>query len=144
MAASLLGVLMFGKLFKSVFMLCFYAASLSLVVGIWDYTRQAKEADYQYSFEEYKLSVIDRYGAEAAIVFAVAETVKGGALRGLEIVEETGLLAKVGISLPDAGLEPSDAISGAVDPLQASLILASTRVGFAPETSLFPRARVLR
>jgi hypothetical protein len=44
---------MIGKLVKSIFMLGFYAVGVCGVVGTWDYTRQAKAADYVYSFEDY-------------------------------------------------------------------------------------------
>lgn len=144
MAASLSGVLMIGKLVKSIFMLGFYAVGVCGVVGTWDYTRQAKAADYVYSFEDYKKSVVDRYGPEASIAFAVIDAVKTGAAHGLELAERSGMLASLGISLPRMNPEPSDATSGAAVPLAAPIVLASAGSQLAPESSLYPRARVLQ
>lgn len=135
---------MIGKLVKSIFMLGFYAVGVCGVVGTWDYTRQAKAADYVYSFEDYKKSVVDRYGPEASIAFAVIDTVKTGAAHGLELAEKSGMLASLGISLPRMTPEPSDATSGAAVPLAAPLVLASAGSRLAPESSLYPRARVLQ
>lgn len=125
-------------------MLCFYAAGLCVVVGTWDYTRQAKAAGYDYSFDEYKLSVMDRYGAEAEIAFAVLDMVKATVMQGLVLVDETGVLKRVGLELPEPGTIPPDSTSGALSPVAAPLVLASAASVFAPETSLYPKARAVR
>ena len=135
---------MIGKLVKSIFMLGFYAVGVCGVVGTWDFTRQAKAADYAYSFDDYKASVADRYGAEAYIAFGVIDTVKTGAAQGLELAEKSGMLASLGISLPQPVPERSDATSGAATRDAATLVLASAGSRLAPEISLYPRARVFR
>lgn len=143
MALSLLGVSMIGKLVKSIFMLGFYAAGLCAVVGIWDYTRQAKDAGYEYSFDEYTLSVTQRYGKDAEIGLAVLDVVKAGAMHGLALVDETGLLAEIGLVLPQENILPSEAGSGSVAQDQSAILVASAASVLAPETSLYPRARTL-
>ena len=85
---------MIGKLVKSIFKLGFYAAGLCGVVGTWDYTQQAKAADYDYSFDAYKLSVVDRYGDEAAIAFQVMDVAKAGAVRSINAIN--GVIVKSG------------------------------------------------
>ncbi|MCR9157749.1 MAG: hypothetical protein NXH80_10905 [Rhodobacteraceae bacterium] len=135
---------MIGKLLKSVFMLGFYAAGLCGVVGTWDYTHQAKVADYEYSFEEYKISVMDRYGAEAEFAFSILDMVVAGTKRGVVLIDETGLLAKVGISLPERFTDPLHATSGSATQIAETVVLASASTLLAPEVSLYPRARVLQ
>ncbi|GGB87901.1 hypothetical protein GCM10011363_00650 [Marivita lacus] len=131
---------MIGKLVKSIFKLGFYAAGLCGVVGTWDYTQQAKAADDDYSFDAYKLSVVDRYGDEAAIAFAVIDAARTSAVRGIAVIDEAGVLAKVGLAVPERAL----ALTEPAAPVNAPLILASVATSLAPEISLYPRARVLR
>lgn len=131
---------MIGKLVKSTFKLGFYAVGLCGVVGTWDYTQQAKAADYNYSFDAYKLSVVDRYGEEAAIAFGVIDVAKAGAVRGITAIEEAGVLAKVGLVMPERAL----ALTEPAAPVDAPVVLASVATSLAPEISLYPQARVLR
>lgn len=144
---------MIGKLLKSIFKLGFYAGGLGAVVAVWDYTQQAKAADYQYSYEEYKLSVMDRYGEEAVFALSTLESAKSGlktgAQAGLKLAEDSGLLEKIGIALPETVFEddtqPVEIVIGPDGEMViAPVELAVATQALAPETSLFPRARVLR
>lgn len=142
-----------GKLVKGVVVMSAYTCGLVAVVGLWDYTQQAKTVDYEYSVEAYKLSVMDRYGAEAELAFGVMDTVTEAAWRGAEIVEETGILEKAGISLPERVVEPPQVIlavgNSAEVPVkdgsaEGPMIVAAAQGVFAPESSLLPRARAAR
>ncbi|MFA8386575.1 MAG: hypothetical protein ACEPO2_13210 [Pelagibaca sp.] len=110
------------------------------MVGIWDYTQQAKAADYDYSFDAYKLSVVDRYGEDAAIALGMVDVAKAGAVRSITAIDETGGLSKVGLAMPERAL----AVTEPAIPMDAPVLLASAATSLAREISLYPRARVLR
>ena len=140
MAIWLFGDFMIGKFVKSILKLGFCAVGLCGVVGTWDYTRQAKAAGYDYSLDAYRLSVVDRYGAEATIAFAMMDMSKAGAMRGIAAIDQAGLLSKVGLAMPERTL----ALTEPAAPGHVPDILASAATSLAPEISLYPRARVLR
>ncbi|WP_439524755.1 hypothetical protein [Marivita sp.] len=138
---------MIGKLLKSLFKLGFLATGLTGVIATWDYTQQAGASENGYSLEHYKVSVLDRFGDEAGYAFAAFDTAKSGVSSGLEWAEESGLLQQVGLDMPiqafDTDKEPVVATSADTVMIDAPVQLASAKLGLAPETSLFPRARVL-
>lgn len=129
------------KLLKSIFMLKFYAVGLIAVVGIWDYTREAKDAGYAYSIDDYKSSVTERYGKEAEIAFTVLDLAKATAVRGIELVDQTGVLAQVGITLDATGSDTSGDTPIGLGTGSEVIVLASAASGLAPEASLYPQAR---
>lgn len=142
-----------GKLVKGVVVMSAYTCGLVAVVGLWDYTQQAKAVDYQYSVEAYKLSVMDRYRAEAELAFGVMDTVTEAAWRGVDFVEETGILEKAGISLPERVVETPQVIFAVGNSAEGSvndggaegpIVVAAAQGVFAPESSLLPRARAAR
>lgn len=137
---------MIVKLVKNLVKLGFYSVGLAVVLGVWDYTRQAKSTDYQYSFEEYKLSVLDRYGEEAVYAMSVLDAAENGLNSGIRWVEQTGLLEKAGVSIPQGVIASDlDVIPNEtqVDPDFDGALrqLAVVNDVLAPETSLFPQAR---
>ena len=135
---------MIDTLLKSIVVLGFYVSGLGAVVGIWDYTRQAKEANYVYSLDAYKVSVMDRYGAEAAIAFKVIDIAKAGAVKGLDYAEKSGMLAQLGLTLPELLKQPAETDPGVAGQPASMIVFASAASPYAPESSLYPRARVLR
>ena len=147
---------MFAKIVKGLFKLCFLTAGTATIVGIWDYTQQAKAAGYVYSYTQYQVSVLDRYGDEAAQAFAFLDTANAGLASGVAWVAETGLLETVGLSMPDTLMPESEDTLASVPIQQISpqtatqedvaqpIQLASVTGGLAPERSLLPRARVVQ
>lgn len=135
---------------KGIFRLGFCAAGLVAGLVAWDYMQQVQAADYQYSIDEYKLSVMDRYGEEAVLALSMLESaqsgVKAGARFGLQLAEDTGLLDRFGLSLTQSDAPPSvEAMIAPDTELQiAPVQLAVASQALAPESSLFPRARALR
>lgn len=136
------------KMVRGLFKLGFYAGGLAAVVGTWDYTQQAKAAEYDYSFDKYKLSVMDRYGDEAGYAFSALDTAKSGAQAGMQWVSESGLLEKVGLDMPaPIAAEEGQPVELVFEIERGStsktIQLASAAQVLAPETSLYPRARAL-
>lgn len=135
---------------KGIFRLGFCAAGLVAGLVAWDYMQQVQAADYQYSIDEYKLSVMDRYGEEAVLALSMLESaqsgVKAGARFGLQLAEDTGLLDRFGLSLTQSDAPPSvEAMIAPDTELQiAPVQLAVASQALAPESSLFPRARAPR
>lgn len=129
------------KSLKSIFMLGFYAVGLIAVVGIWDYTRQAKDAGYAYSFDDYRLSVAERYGAEAEIAFTVLDLAKATSIRGFDMVDQTGVLANAEVTLDVTGSVTSGDSTVAPGTGSEVIVLASAASVLAPESSLYPQAR---
>jgi hypothetical protein len=135
---------MVGKFLKSIFMLAFYAAGLSVVVGVWDYTRQAKAEGYDYSFEKYQVSVVDRYGAEAVIAFTLLDSIKDSAGIDPEGISFSGLISSVVDTVSDPGSASPKSLEADVVVDSGPIILASAGSLLAPESSVYPRARALR
>ncbi|WP_439121657.1 hypothetical protein [Marivita sp.] len=139
---------MIVKLVKNLVKLGFYAGGLGVVVGVWDYTQQAKAAEYQYSFAAYKQSVIDRHGEQAIYAFSTLDTAKAGVDTGLRMVEQTGVLEMVGLSTQtligaaDTKVIANVDAAGALTDAATVQLVAGEHVA-APKTSLFPRARVM-
>lgn len=139
---------------KGIFRLGFCAAGLVAGLVAWDYMQQVQAADYQYSIDEYKLSVMDRYGEEAVLALSMLESaqsgVKAGARFGLQLAEDTGLLDRFGLSLTQSDAPPpvAPSVEAMIAPdteLQiAPVQFAVASQALAPESSLFPRARALR
>lgn len=145
------------KFFKGIFKLGFYAVGLAAIVGIWDYTRQAKAADYDYSTAQYAVSVLERYGSEAEFVFSKLKVAQNGLQTGVQWAGASDILdtlplpsgvapeANPGDTWPEGVNEPAadteDAVQGNAT-AEAELALAEGAL--APETSLFPRARAAR
>jgi len=143
---------MLVKVLKSIFKLGVYAAGVAAVVGVWDYTRQAKAADFQYTVGAHAASLADRYGTEAQFAVGALDMVKGGVRNGLEWEGSTGLLGKSGDASPTPEVEMAQSDlpeieAGAFEPgtePSAAVEIAADRIVLAPETSLFPRVRALR
>ena len=122
-------------------MLGFYAVGLIAVVGIWDYTRHAKDAGYAYRFDDYKSSVAERYGKEAESAVMLLGLTKATALHGIEMVDQTRILAPVGITLDATRSETSNDTPSGPGTGPEVIVLASAASVLAPESSLYPQAR---
>lgn len=136
--------MIFRRLFSGLTTLFVYSCGLVLVAGTWDYLRQAKAADYQYSFAEYPASVMDRYGDEITLVAGHADVAAGllktGVVMGWDHLEASGLLETVGFKpAASPGAVPETPIA-----VSAQEAVVATEIRFAPESSLLPRARVIR
>ncbi|WP_292285240.1 hypothetical protein [Marivita sp.] len=149
------------KFLKGILKLGFYAAGLAAIVGIWDYTRQAKMANYDYSTAQYSVSVLDRYGAEAEFVLSRLEVARNGLQTGAEWAGASDMLdtlplpsavpsgvaaeANQGETGSEGTIEPVAGAEGVVHVnATAEVELALAESALAPETSLFPRARAAR
>jgi hypothetical protein len=140
---------MIVKFAKGIVKLSFYAAGVAAVAGVWDYTQQAKAAEYDYTFAQHTESLRDRFGDEADYALGALDTVKDGVQTGITWANESGMLAKVGLELPQAESDviesmPVESASDApeLDANEAETVeIASVQPGLAPETSLFPRER---
>ncbi|WP_292289350.1 hypothetical protein [Marivita sp.] len=143
---------MLVKVLKSIFKLGVYAAGVAAVVGVWDYTRQAKAADFQYTVGAHAASLADRYGTEAQFAVGALDIAKGGVRNGLEWADNAGLLGKTGDASPTPEVEMAQSDlpeieSGVLAPVAEpsdAVEIAAVRTVLAPETSLFPRVRALR
>jgi hypothetical protein len=150
------------KFFKGILKLGLYAIGLAAIVGIWDYTRQAKAADYDYSTAQYAASVLDRYGSEAEFVFSKLKVARNGLQSGVQWAGASDILNTVplpsgvapetnlgdtnrGDTSPESADAPAadteDAVQGNAT---AEVELALAGGALAPKTSLFPRARAAR
>lgn len=112
---------------------------LVAILAVWDYTQQAKAAQYDYGFKDYPPSVVARYGDQIGYAVAVYQIGVNGAHAGIRKISESGVLKSLG---QDAGVEAVRPDTPA-KPVEGLVQVAAFRTGSAPETSLFPRARVL-
>lgn len=113
---------------------------LVAILAVWDYTQQAKAAEYDYGFEDYPPSLMARYGDQIGYLVTAYQVGLAGANLGIGKIAESGILKSV---IPDAKADtvhPVPLPTAAEEPV----LVAANRTGLAPEISLFPRARVLR
>ena len=115
-------------------------AGLVAVAAVWDYTQQAKEVDYAYSFADYPPSVLARYGDEIDRLADAADVVTAGVMSGLQNAADSELVGQLGLDWTALFGQPAPAAMPAPEPVQ----IATLQTGSAPETSLFPQARVTR
>ena len=140
---------MIVKFVKGIVKLGFYAVGVAAVAGVWDYTQQAKAAEYDYTFAQHTESLKDRFGDEAGYALSALGTVKGSVQSGIAWADESGMLEKVGLSLPQAESDMTEEMpvvsasemSETAESVAAPVEIASVQPGLAPETSLFPKER---
>ncbi|WP_299791379.1 hypothetical protein [uncultured Marivita sp.] len=133
------------KFAKGLAKLSFLGAGTAAVIGLWDYTQQAKAADYDLSFAQYQASVVDRYGDQAGDVFAVAHS---GIASGYAWASRSGVLELAGLTEDGSVIDESDPLVVIVDDPESSveteIEVAAADGGLAPDSSLLPRARALQ
>jgi hypothetical protein len=131
--------MIFRWVFRSLVRIAVYVCGVVAVAGLWDYARQAQATDYAYSFAEYPPSVIARYGDEIGYVADGWEGVKSGLTSGLQMLADKGITESLGIDRFSLFAPQPPAL-----PAPEPVLIASLQSDLAPDTSLFPRARVLR
>ena len=127
-------------IFRSLVKLAVYVFGFVAIAGLWDYAQQAQAADYDYSFDKYAPSVMSRYGDEIGAVSDGWDVAKSGLTFGLQVILDSGIIEKLGVDRFALFAWPNDPTVPAPEPVQ----VASLQVDYAPETSLFPRARALQ
>jgi hypothetical protein len=127
-------------IFRSLVKLAVYVFGFMAIAGLWDYAQQAQAADYDYSFDEYAPSVMARYGDEIGVVSDGWDVAKAGLNSGLQVILDSGILEKLGVDQFAHFAWSTDPTVPAPEPVQVALLQSD----YAPETSLFPRARALQ
>jgi hypothetical protein len=132
--------MVFRWIFRSLVKLAAYVFGFVAIAALWDYAQQAQAADYAYTFDEYPPSVMARYGDEIGLVSDGWDVAKSGLNSGLRFILDSGIMEKLGVDQFALFASSTDATVPAPEPVQ----VASLQSDYAPETSLFPRARALQ
>lgn len=136
---------MFVTVAKAIARLGVYAVGLAAVIGTWDFTQQAKAADYSYTFNDYRLSVADRLlGAENGYAASAYETARAGFRSGAAWMNASDVAGNVGLESDEVANVSARKGSRVAARGAAPVVLASADATLAPEVSLFPRARTPR
>lgn len=134
---------MLRRFVNRIIKLGFMMLCLGLLAGGWDFMQRSQAAEGDYTIGQYAASLDARYGDDVFALANNATALANTALQsGMQWADDAGVLEKIGMELPDQVMvEMTDAETKIVDG-DAPLQVASTEAIYAPETSLFPRARV--